>query len=235
MKEKIQEALLKLDTSNENHWTQDGLPRLDTIKILASDPSLTRETVSEAAPGFTRTNAVVAAPAADPVPPAAPAAIEPPPVVIVAPAAQQAAEQVTAPTEPPVAEDAPLTPAPIGETTPENEAEQELRSLQLELDDALAEVSDIAEALAQGKTMLDRAQNRAAEIENQISKLPQANNGNAIGQYLASQRKVLAERGELKRTVKESGIDLKKLAASLQSPLDAAYKARARTPRLLGR
>ena len=38
MKEKIQEALLKLDTSNENHWTQDGLPRLDTIKILASDP-----------------------------------------------------------------------------------------------------------------------------------------------------------------------------------------------------
>lgn len=53
MKEKIQEALLKLDTSNENHWTQDGLPRLDTIKILASDPSLTRETVSEAAPGFT--------------------------------------------------------------------------------------------------------------------------------------------------------------------------------------
>ena len=41
MTNKILGALLKLDVQNNNHWTADGLPRLDTVKMLASDQTLT--------------------------------------------------------------------------------------------------------------------------------------------------------------------------------------------------
>ncbi len=57
MANKIQDALLKLDVSNDNHWTADGLPRLDTVKMLAADPTLTRESILAALPGFSRTTA----------------------------------------------------------------------------------------------------------------------------------------------------------------------------------
>ena len=57
MTNKIVEALLKLDVKNDNHWTADGLPRLDTVKMLASDQALTRDSVTAAAPGFSRITA----------------------------------------------------------------------------------------------------------------------------------------------------------------------------------
>lgn len=58
MTEKIIEALKALDTTNDNHWTTDGLPRLETVKFNAADQSITREQVNQAAPGFTRSNPV---------------------------------------------------------------------------------------------------------------------------------------------------------------------------------
>lgn len=54
--EAIREALAKLDTSNENQWTGEGLPRIDTIKFLAGGMTVTREDISRAAPNFTREN-----------------------------------------------------------------------------------------------------------------------------------------------------------------------------------
>lgn len=56
MSQKIIEALKKLDSTNDNHWTADGSPRLDTVKMLAADQSLTRDMVTIAAPGFSRAN-----------------------------------------------------------------------------------------------------------------------------------------------------------------------------------
>ena len=56
MSKNITDSLSKLDPANDNHWTQDGLPRLDTIKILSGDPSLTREQVTAAAPDFNCTS-----------------------------------------------------------------------------------------------------------------------------------------------------------------------------------
>ena len=55
---KILTALRQLDTTNDNHWTADGQPRLETVKLLASDASLNREAVEAAAPGFNKTTAV---------------------------------------------------------------------------------------------------------------------------------------------------------------------------------
>lgn len=53
----IIDALKKLDVSDDNHWTVDGQPRLDTVKMLASDPSVTRDTLNAVAPDFNRETA----------------------------------------------------------------------------------------------------------------------------------------------------------------------------------
>jgi hypothetical protein len=57
MSNKILDAVRQLDTKNDNHWTADGLPRIETVKMLAGDSSLTRESLEKSAPGFNRTNA----------------------------------------------------------------------------------------------------------------------------------------------------------------------------------
>ena len=58
MKEKIIEGLMKLDTENDNHWTEDGLPKIAALKFTVG-PTLTREDVNEVAPNFTRSNPVI--------------------------------------------------------------------------------------------------------------------------------------------------------------------------------
>lgn len=59
MKEKIIETLLKLDPTNDNQWTQDGLPKVDVLKFLSGGETWTRDQISEAAPGFTRSNPII--------------------------------------------------------------------------------------------------------------------------------------------------------------------------------
>ena len=51
--EEILEAVRALDPQNDEHWTADGLPRLDAVEnLLGSDVS--RKTVTDAASSFTR-------------------------------------------------------------------------------------------------------------------------------------------------------------------------------------
>ncbi|QQO14963.1 hypothetical protein JJB99_01865 [Bradyrhizobium diazoefficiens] len=45
-------ALTDLNPSNDNHWTEDGLPRLDVARQLTSNPKLTRADLK----GITRSN-----------------------------------------------------------------------------------------------------------------------------------------------------------------------------------
>lgn len=58
----IVKALQQLDPKNDDHWTNDGLPRLDAIKGVSG---LKREDVTAAAPHFTKDNPVFEAPKAD--------------------------------------------------------------------------------------------------------------------------------------------------------------------------
>lgn len=64
-KEAIQEALLKLDTENAEHWTADSLPKVEALGI----EGLKRKDITEAAPHFTRDNPTIDTPAvkAEPV------------------------------------------------------------------------------------------------------------------------------------------------------------------------
>lgn len=53
MKEKIIEALGKLDVNNDNHWTNEGLPKLEALKFSVGS-NVTRDQLNEVAPGYTR-------------------------------------------------------------------------------------------------------------------------------------------------------------------------------------
>lgn len=57
MSDKIKEALQKLDVSNANHWTQDGLAKLETVKFLSGGESVTREDLDRDFAGFNKTTA----------------------------------------------------------------------------------------------------------------------------------------------------------------------------------
>tara|TARA_R110000822_G_scaffold120633_1_gene254116 strand:- start:11259 stop:11954 length:696 start_codon:yes stop_codon:yes gene_type:complete len=51
----LKEALARLDCNNDEHWTADGLPRMDAIvELLGGDTSVTRKAVTDAVPGLTR-------------------------------------------------------------------------------------------------------------------------------------------------------------------------------------
>ena len=54
MNANIIEALSKLDVTNDNHWTEQGLPRIETVKFLTNDTSITRDAINAAFPGFNR-------------------------------------------------------------------------------------------------------------------------------------------------------------------------------------
>jgi hypothetical protein len=51
--EEIHEALLGLEPGNNEHWTADGLPRLDAVENLLG-ASVTRKQVTNAAPDYNR-------------------------------------------------------------------------------------------------------------------------------------------------------------------------------------
>lgn len=55
---KLKEALGKLSKDNDNHWTEKGQPRIETVRMLSGNPTLTREEIDQAFPGFSRTNMI---------------------------------------------------------------------------------------------------------------------------------------------------------------------------------
>lgn len=210
MNTKIADALTKLDPNNDNHWTQDGLPRLDTIKILASDPTLTRDQVTAAAPDFNRTAALVATggpPVAPATTPAAPATENvPPPAPVAAEGDVQGAG----------AEEFPqLTQDPIAEAATDSE------TYRAQLDEAMLNLNDaLAEQDAAARRVHD-VQNEVGRLEGLLENLSKTIE-NPIMAYLAQQQKNLEDRADRMKAIKESGLDLTGLQRSLKAPIDAA-------------
>lgn len=52
----LKTALTELDVKNDEHWTADGAPKVDVLKEMTGDASLTRQAIVDAAPHFTRAN-----------------------------------------------------------------------------------------------------------------------------------------------------------------------------------
>jgi len=59
--EKIVEALKALDVENDAHWTSDGQPKVEYMRMISGVPSLTRADIEAVAPEFKRSNPVVKA------------------------------------------------------------------------------------------------------------------------------------------------------------------------------
>lgn len=53
----LKQALANLDTSDESHWTSDGLPRVDVVSTMIG-VDVTRKQITDCAPGLTRTSAI---------------------------------------------------------------------------------------------------------------------------------------------------------------------------------
>ncbi len=236
--EKLAAALKGLDVGNENHWTADGLPRLDTVKMLVGDQSITRDQVTAAAPGFTRASAAAAAQPQPPAVPPAPNAETPPAppaaaasVVPAAPAAPAAPALAGLPpgADPELKEPVAINPRaaiPRADNTGEiGVLEEELAVVREELE---AVEKQYQTAVALKKKLNSTADNLSLRIE----KLrPVDSNQLAISDYLASeQRKRDARAGQLSKVKdfeKEHGVKLSDLVPK-KAPIDAA---RARKPR----
>ena len=52
--DRIREAVMTLDNDNDDHWSADGLPRVDVIATMAGDPSIRRKDVTQAVPDLSR-------------------------------------------------------------------------------------------------------------------------------------------------------------------------------------
>lgn len=54
MQTKIIDALARLDAENPNHWTADGHPSLDVVRLFAEDSTITRKQIVSVAPNLNR-------------------------------------------------------------------------------------------------------------------------------------------------------------------------------------
>jgi hypothetical protein len=240
--EAIMKALSSLDANNPNHWTADGLPRLDTVKMLAGDQSITREAVTQAAPGFSQASVVQAAQAAVTAPPVVTA----PPATETVQATLPAAETVVpaAPPAPaPEAAVAPVVPAaqvglpPTTATLATNLLAQVPATntgLLAQKSDQLADIEDrivdVKRAQEQVNKEYAKLQAEADDLRIQIDKLtPRDDNQHAIQNYLASRREALAQRaaqiGRVRDVEKELGFKLSDLAPK-RAPIDTAMARR---------
>lgn len=203
---KIQDALKKFDPTNDNHWTMDGLAKLDTLKMFAGG-SVTREELEVAAPGFSRsalTEYLKNAPAeASNVESAqgsgdgsAESVVAEPDTTDVGPANREAEKQALA-----------------EEIARADEAVLEFQRLHVEagkkLSDAVKAADDLRDRLA--------------------ADFPSDDNQTTIRNYLESQKRILETRGAAMQAVRDSGISLAALNKVIQgSPIDVTLRGRRR-------
>jgi hypothetical protein len=220
MKMTLQAALQSLDPQNDNHWTAEGAPRLDTVKFLTGE-SFTREAVNAAAPGFSRATATQPA-----GPSQAPEGMggtgEPAnaaPVAVQAPSqgdgnGTQGGDSVVGD------DDADEEGAPVAED--EQTPEGRLAASERVLDAARARKAQADRDFTAAREAHDRA---VQEVEQSRKSAPV---GSAVAEYHASQRRLLAERASRIEALK--GIDLKSILPT-KAPIDAAFARRRGGPK----
>lgn len=221
----IKDALAKLDPANPNHWTDDGLPRMETVKFLSGNASLTREQVTTAAPEFNREAALAAqqgagTPAATPAPGTAESAAAG--AVQAATPADDAAP--APPTVDPVADLPPVFDGmPVLQPKPLAFDSDDQETLKAKIEEVKLYLSDAINQQQEAKANVEMAQNVLADLEAKLQENG-GNSQNTITEYLKRQRQNLEERGARKFLIKDSGLDLRQLAKDLKSPVDAAME-----------
>lgn len=216
----IIDALKKLDVSNDNHWTVDGQPRLDTVKMLAADPSVTRDTINAIAPDFNRETAATWEP-------------------------KQENEQVQTPSDNEQSSENQPQEKPVEATgTSGNDAEQQPQDAEAKPSEEVAETNlellEKALADAEAKTAEKRlakeqadADYAAALQEEDAARIafdnakPKTHELDPIHGYLNAQLEQNSERSRVVEALREAGVTpevLQKLAGV--NPTDLAYSTK---------
>lgn len=218
MKEKINSALAKLDKANDNHWTGEGFPRLDTVRLLAGEGRITRDDINAAAPGFNREKAsAVQAPAAAPAPGASPAA-ESLPVAAAEPAStlETACQAIVAQINENLGTQALTVQAEVPKT-----------QLELALDELAAAKAELDELREVRAEVIRRFQAQSEAVDRLIKKVealrPPNGVTNTIQGYLAQQRQLLSERS--RRINATKGINLQDFLPT-KAPVDNRSRKR---------
>ena len=224
--EEILEAVRGLDPQNDEHWTADGLPRLDAVEnLLGGDVS--RKAVTNAAPDFTRAVAseLVDAPE-DGEPP-----VDEPPVETDEEETAGAEDETASEDESTETEAVQQSPEPTQETDtasvtdPEQDEGDPLAEgpadFEAELDAEIAEaqqrVSDIQRGLEEGKRMLAEAEDELGKLVDEKNRqFPPMTQAEAIQQF---------QRNEQAKRAAARGV------GGTSSPLDAALSARRKVRR----
>lgn len=219
------ESLKQLDVNNDNHWTADGLPRLDTVRMIASDASLTRETLDTIAPGFNRANAQTWE---EPVEQGTPKSVQDTPQEQTQP---ETTDQQTSTQD--AQADSATTESSSTEQPAETEAQQaseveayetalkHLQECETKTAEALQVQADANAKVAEALQAEDIARKRVDSLA------PEEKNEDVVQRYLRNQVKALEEQAELAAKIAESGINLDALRQQLQlSPLDSALSQR---------
>ena len=247
MSEQVKDALKKLDVSNDNHWTADKLPRLETVRLMAGDQSISREDVDAAAPGFSKDTAaaywltVPETPAQAATGPNGGESTEGQGVSTApqpggAGAAPQAAEEAEGASEESEGSDG---DASTGDTEGETEQpevegpvdlpdENDLEALEAALAETQSDLDELRVLRAEVDRRLEAGYRQEQTLTERIEKLQPRTNKQApvIQDYLASQKRELEKRRARKDLIASSGLDLKELAKDLKSPIDAAMARR---------
>ena len=211
----IIEALRKLDVDNDNHWTSDGLPRLDTVKMIASNPSISRMDIDAVAAGFNRSNADTWQPVkSEPQETGEtnPTANDQPPTT----------EDVQKPVEQPQAGSGDGQPTKQDDTQTEQGVSLEELETALEAAVARSDKSRQAKAAAEAEFREAIAAEDAAREAVRAAQ-PKEEQGNVIQAYLQAQIKANQERAEIAARLAEAGITVNSVGAvQFASKLDEA-------------
>lgn len=220
MSAKIIAALQQLDTKNDAHWTSDGLPRLETVRLFAGDHSVSREMLHDIAPGFSRahptlpaaeTQAAGAADAGEGVQ----GTSDP---VIAAPAAAQPAATAEG------GDDAAAGQQGPGEQPSDIEAEPQTSAAQDALEAARARLDDASAAKAKADQDHQKA---VAELDAAIDASVRAGAQETLAQQVRSyhqrQLEELQRRAAIRSQLNAAGLNLSELAKMARgSALDQA-------------
>lgn len=211
----IKDSLAKLDPANDEHWTDDGSPRMDVLQAQSGNSRLTRKQVTDADPSFSRASVLKAEDESE---------RGDSPEVMVEAQEPTVAEAATLPKTPEIATQAPETAvAPVL---------TEMQVLQASLkihEDAMLDADRVKEDANKAmKASSDAVNAINRKIEVLVIANPQAATA-GIRDYIEMQNKLRLDRAlRAKRFMGDSGARPSDVAKALEvrSPLDKAFLGR---------
>lgn len=217
--EDVRLALSRLDPKNDEHWTSDGVPRVDAVSTMVGR-AVTRKEIVDAAPALTRESAAAAGPEQT-----HPATGEPRTEVKAPADGSPATIEGDKGAEP--RSTGPVTPAQNelrAEPTPLEIAQRRAAALQHESNEIAEEIRDLQKMKAQ----IDAEHARAVADVERLGPSPDQQERDNIRAYLQRAQKAREDRAARVSGILGDGLKMREVltAAGGRSALDGAMAMR---------